>query len=70
MIVAMSGKTDYISDGTVVIAIDNGHKYQGKITGSGCMATTAIACFAAQKGMEEIMFATVAGCVSVIWCSI
>lgn len=36
----MSGEVDYISDGRVVYAIQNGHSLQGLITGSGCMATT------------------------------
>ncbi|SCV73542.1 BQ2448_7468 [Microbotryum intermedium] len=44
--VAMSGAEDYISNGEVVVKLSNGHDYQGVITGSGCMASTAVACFA------------------------
>ncbi|SCZ95021.1 BZ3500_MvSof-1268-A1-R1_Chr11-3g03550 [Microbotryum saponariae] len=44
--VAMSGEVDYISNGEVVVKLSNGHDYQGIITGSGCMASTAVACFA------------------------
>lgn len=43
----MSGPIDYISDGTLTFAIENGHEYQAVITGSGCMASTAVAAFAA-----------------------
>lgn len=43
----MSGVIDYVSDGFSTYAISNGHALQGEITGSGCMAGTAIACFAA-----------------------
>lgn len=60
-VVVMTGKIDYISDGQKVFAIENGHAYQGDITGSGCMATTAIACFATVAGQEGAFQAAVAG---------
>lgn len=40
VIVAMSGEVDYVSDGTSTFAIENGSDWQGKITGSGCMASS------------------------------
>ncbi|KAJ3276554.1 hypothetical protein HDV01_004087 [Terramyces sp. JEL0728] len=46
-VIAMTGVVDYVSDGHRTFSIHNGHEYLGKITGSGCMATTAIACYAA-----------------------
>ncbi|KAF9436361.1 hypothetical protein BGZ76_004185 [Entomortierella beljakovae] len=46
-VVAMTGKIDYVSDGTRTVAIENGHAYQGRITGSGCMIASSIASFAA-----------------------
>ena len=39
VVIAMSGVVDYVSDGQTTFAIKNGHPLQGKITGSGCMAT-------------------------------
>ncbi|KAK9898043.1 thiamine biosynthetic bifunctional enzyme Thi4 [Cystobasidium minutum MCA 4210] len=64
-IVAMSGKIDYVSDGWTVVAIENGHEYQGEITGSGCMCSASIAChMTAMKGQENAFVATVAGIVS------
>jgi hydroxyethylthiazole kinase len=47
MVVAMSGKRDYVSDGERVFGVDNGHKWLTTLTGTGCMATTMIAAFAA-----------------------
>ncbi|KAF8977745.1 hypothetical protein BGZ46_007153 [Entomortierella lignicola] len=46
-VVAMTGKIDYVSDGVRTVAIENGHSYQGRITGSGCMIASSIASFAA-----------------------
>ncbi|KAG0378021.1 hypothetical protein BGX24_004935 [Mortierella sp. AD032] len=46
-VVAMTGVIDYVSDGFRTVAIENGHAYQGRITGSGCMIASSIASFAA-----------------------
>ncbi|KAF9411069.1 hypothetical protein BGZ94_001448, partial [Podila epigama] len=46
-VVAMTGVVDYVSDGYRTVAIENGHSYQGRITGSGCMIASSIASFAA-----------------------
>jgi hydroxyethylthiazole kinase len=42
-----SGPIDYLSDGRMVISIDNGHPLMGRVTGSGCVATAVIAAFLA-----------------------
>jgi hydroxyethylthiazole kinase len=44
--VAITGPVDLITDGTRVIRCQNGHPLLGRITGSGCAATTTIAAFA------------------------
>jgi thiamine-phosphate diphosphorylase / hydroxyethylthiazole kinase len=41
-IVVMTGETDYVSDGTAVVRIHNGHKFLGEVTGTGCSLGTAI----------------------------
>ncbi|KAK0623441.1 Hydroxyethylthiazole kinase family-domain-containing protein [Immersiella caudata] len=41
-IVVMTGETDYVSDGTSVVRIHNGHKLLGEVTGTGCSLGTAI----------------------------
>ena len=46
-IILMTGATDYLSDGTTVLAIHNGHPYLGNITGSGCALGSVIASFLA-----------------------
>ncbi|KAI0268629.1 Hydroxyethylthiazole kinase [Gloeopeniophorella convolvens] len=44
-IVLLSGPTDYLSDGSTVIRLSNGHALLGQITGAGCVLGTAIATF-------------------------
>jgi hydroxyethylthiazole kinase len=46
-VVAITGQRDIISDGARVLGVDNGHRWLTTLTGTGCMATTAIAAFAA-----------------------
>jgi len=41
-VVAITGATDYISDGSRNVRIENGHKALGNITGTGCMCTSLI----------------------------
>jgi hydroxyethylthiazole kinase len=59
--VAITGRRDIISDGERAIAVDNGHIMLKTITGTGCMATTAIAAFAAVEG--DYLLAATAGLV-------
>ncbi|GAA5825210.1 hypothetical protein JCM11251_006145 [Rhodosporidiobolus azoricus] len=65
VIVAMSGETDYISDGQIVYAISNGSHWQGKITGSGCMASSSVALFAGLKHESGDLAAAVAGLLAI-----
>lgn len=46
-VVAITGKRDFISDGERTLGVDNGHTWLKTNTGTGCMATTMIAAFAA-----------------------
>ncbi|KAL8945763.1 MAG: hypothetical protein Q9222_007744 [Ikaeria aurantiellina] len=49
-VVVLTGKTDYISDGSRTYSIRNGSEYLGRITGSGCtLGTTIAACLTAQR---------------------
>lgn len=59
-IVAITGKTDYISDGTHIIAVSNGHENLTKITGAGCMATSLVATFCG-VAKNDLFLATIAG---------
>lgn len=44
--VAITGVQDVVSDGSRIGLIDNGHPSLAKITGTGCMATSLIGCYA------------------------
>ena len=46
-IVITSGETDIVSDGKSTYLVANGHELMGKISGTGCMATSIVAAFAA-----------------------
>ncbi|KAM5533305.1 hypothetical protein V8D89_012979 [Ganoderma adspersum] len=52
-IVVLTGVKDYVSDGTTVVRLSNGHPLLGEITGSGCMVGTAVATFCAGASMAE-----------------
>ncbi|GAA5909387.1 hypothetical protein JCM5296_007021 [Sporobolomyces johnsonii] len=65
LIVAMSGETDYVSDGQTTFAIANGSHWQGNITGSGCMATSAVAIFAGLGHASGHLSAAVAGLLAI-----
>jgi thiamine-phosphate diphosphorylase/hydroxyethylthiazole kinase len=53
----MTGPTDWVSDGTIVVKLENGNKILGDITGSGCLAGTCVATFCAGASL----LATAAG---------
>jgi len=58
-VVAATGVADFLSDGTRMVRLDNGHPLLARITGSGCMATAAVAAFAAVE--RDALAATAAG---------
>lgn len=45
--VVVSGATDIITDGDRILLVDNGHELMGKISGTGCMASSICGAFAA-----------------------
>lgn len=46
---------DYISDGTTVISLHNGHEMLGRITGSGCIVGSAIATYCGVAASPEYL---------------
>ena len=50
-IVLLSGPTDYLSDGSTVVRLSNGHELLGRITGAGCVLGTTIATFCGAASM-------------------
>ena len=53
IIVAITGAVDVVTDGERVYSIANGHPMMGRVTGTGCSATTAIGCFVAVAKAHE-----------------
>ena len=51
-IVLLSGPTDYLSDGSTVIRLSNGHELLGQITGAGCVLGTTIAAFCGAASIQ------------------
>ncbi|MDW5563847.1 MAG: hydroxyethylthiazole kinase [Methanomassiliicoccus sp.] len=45
-VVVMSGATDIVTDGKRTVLIDNGHEMMGRISGTGCMASSLVGAFA------------------------
>jgi hydroxyethylthiazole kinase len=58
-VVAVTGREDVITDGRRMITAGNGHSVMGRVTGTGCGATTAVACFCAAG--EETLLSAAAG---------
>jgi len=49
-VVGVTGETDFVTDGENDASVAFGHPIMGRITGMGCAATTAVACFVAAGG--------------------
>jgi len=58
-VAAVTGEVDVVSDGKRVARVSNGHHLLGKVTGTGCMATTAVAVFLSSG--EPYLEATASG---------
>ncbi|KAI8642180.1 Hydroxyethylthiazole kinase family-domain-containing protein [Parasitella parasitica] len=63
-VIGLTGPIDYVSDGERVFAIENGDALLPLITGSGCMVSSVVACFAAAN-RDDYLLATVAGILTV-----
>ncbi|KAI1103810.1 TMP-TENI-domain-containing protein [Jackrogersella minutella] len=59
-IVVMTGKTDLVSAGETVFAIDNGHEYLSHVTGTGCCLGTTISAMVAAHPNDKLA-AVIAG---------
>src|ERR687895_2307313 len=53
-IAAVTGPTDYVSDGERVIAVSNGHQLLGTVSGTGCMSTAVTGAFLAVKPQQPL----------------
>ncbi len=53
-VVAITGAADIITDGDIAVAISNGVKEMGMITGCGCMTASLVASFAGALPLETL----------------
>ena len=58
-IIAITGKQDFVSDGTRTTLIDNGHEFLSKVTGTGCMTSALVGAYCG--AMQDWYVGTVAG---------
>ena len=49
-VVAMSGKTDYVSDGKTALKLSNGHDLMSCVSGTGCMLSAVVGCYVGANG--------------------
>lgn len=60
-VVAVSGATDYVTDGTRTVALANGAALMARVSGTGCILSAAVAAFVAVCGERSDYFdATIA----------
>ena len=45
IVVAMTGKTDIVTDGSVTYLVRNGHEMMSRVTGTGCAASAVVGAF-------------------------
>ena len=45
VVIAVTGATDYITDGSQLVKLQNGHPMMARVTGTGCTATALIGAF-------------------------
>ncbi len=58
-VLAITGKTDVVTDGNRLFKIRNGHKMMTCVTGTGCASTAVIGCFLAVE--PDALYASVEG---------
>ncbi|MCL2871751.1 MAG: hydroxyethylthiazole kinase [Betaproteobacteria bacterium] len=62
-IVAVTGATDYITDGKRTIRVDNGHPLLQRVTGTGCALSALVAAYVSTASNEaEVLEAAASAC--------
>ena len=54
VIASVTGPVDHVSDGSRVLAVDNGHELLATVTGTGCISSALTGCFLAAKPAEPL----------------
>ena len=60
IVAAVTGAVDYVSDGQSVLGVANGHPLLCRVTGTGCIATALVGCFAAVLPGDPVAAAAIA----------
>jgi hydroxyethylthiazole kinase len=60
LVAAVTGAVDHVSDGDRVLTVANGHPLLGRVTGTGCMATALVGCFAAVLPEDPVAASAIA----------
>jgi hydroxyethylthiazole kinase len=60
VVASVTGPVDHVSDGDLVLAIENGHPLLAAVTGTGCMSTAMTGCFLAVDPYEPVAAAVAA----------
>jgi hydroxyethylthiazole kinase len=60
-VIAITGEIDFVTNGDKSIEVHNGHPMFGRVTGTGCAATTAISCFCAAESDPLVATAAALG---------
>jgi hydroxyethylthiazole kinase len=58
--VAVTGKVDYVSNGSKIFSVMNGHEMLERVTGTGCMVSSIIGAFSA---VDEPLYASISALV-------
>jgi hydroxyethylthiazole kinase len=61
-VIAITGATDIITDGSKLYTVENGHEIMSKITGTGCMCTSLIGSYLG--AIEDTLLAALGGVAS------
>lgn len=64
-VIAITGQTDYISDGTRLARVHNGHQLLTAVTGTGCIASALTGAFATVQNDYFMAAAAALGCYGV-----
>jgi len=54
VVAAVTGSVDHVSDGSRVVAVENGHPLLASITGTGCMSTAITGAFLAARSEQPL----------------
>lgn len=64
-VVAMTGPTDYVSNGSDTMVLKNGDIMMERVSGTGCMATSVVGCYVGANGVSVASVAAALSAISI-----